>query len=90
MGYASSCGHIPADRLADAVHFCIGGDQDGVVTVCWVMVKHHGAAGNGNLEFDRSNGQWISRHQNPNVQQMALCYLKSYFLKRGEEVSLSS
>jgi hypothetical protein len=84
MGYAHDCPHLPADRIADAVHFCVGGDHDGVVQLCWVFVKNHAEAGHGNLEFQKATGQWRSRHHDETVQRMAECYLGSYLSRRSE------
>ena len=65
------------------MHFCVGGDCDGIVQVCWLLVKDHAHAAHGTLEFARSVG-WRSQHPEPVMQQMAECYLQSYFGKRGE------
>ena len=86
MGYANDCPHLPTERNADAVHFCVAGDHDGVVQVSWLLVKNHAEAGHGNLEFDRTTSQWRSRHVQETLQQMAECYLQAYFAKRGESV----
>jgi hypothetical protein len=87
LGYASQCRHLPVERQADAVHFCIGRDQDGIVQVCWVMVKDHASAGHGTLEFERTSRTWRARHDSETVQQMAECYLNAYFAKRPPEAS---
>ena len=84
LGYASDCAHLPRDRAADAVHFCVGSDTDGIVKVCWVLVKNHAHAAHGTLEFSKSAYAWLTRHPNAGVQQMADCYLRSYFTRRGE------
>jgi hypothetical protein len=65
------------------VHFCVGGDQEGVVQVCWVVVKDHAHANHGTLEFARSVG-WRTQHSEPALQRMAECYLETYLAKRGE------
>lgn len=86
LGYASDCAYLPQDRAADAVHFCVGGDHDGVVQVCWLLVKDHAHAGSGTLEFARSTG-WRVQHPERVLQQMAGCYLEAYFTKKGESRS---
>jgi len=86
LGYAGDCPHLPQDRAADAVHFCIGGDSDGIVQVCWVAVKDHAHADHGTVEFARSVG-WRVQHPQPVLQQMADCYLQTYFAKRGESLT---
>jgi hypothetical protein len=87
LGYANDCPHLPPERHADAVHFCVGGDRDGVVQVSWLFVKNHAEAGHGSLEFDRSTGEWRSPHPDPTLQQMAECYLRSYLSKRGSSLT---
>jgi hypothetical protein len=47
-------------------------------------VRDHACAGHGTLEFNRDQKGWRRPHSDPTLQQMADCYLKSYFGKRGE------
>ena len=84
MGYASDCPNLPKDRHADAVHFCIAADKDGIIQVSWVSVKDHAAAAHGVLAFDRSSSQWVTNHPHETLQQMADCYLRTYLSRRGE------
>ena len=84
MGYATACPHLPADRSADAAHFCVAGNKDGLVHISWVLVKDHAAAGHGTLDFDRTQRQWVSRHPQDTLQQMADCYLQAYLARRGD------
>ena len=88
LGYAGDCPHLPQERAADAVHFCIGGDRDGIVQVCWVRVKDHAHGDHGTLEFARSVG-WREQHSDRVLQRMAECYVETYFAKRGESRSQS-
>ena len=84
MGYVTDCPNLPADRPADAVHFCVAADKDGLIQLSWVSVKDHAAAAHGSLDFDRASTQWVTTHPQETIQQMADCYLKTYFDKRGE------
>lgn len=68
------------------MHFCIGGDRDGVVQVCWLMVKNHAHAAHGTIEFARSEG-WRSPHSEPVLQRMVERYLDVYLTKKGESRS---
>jgi hypothetical protein len=51
-----------------------------------VLVKDHAHAAHGTLEFSKSANAWLTRHTNVVVQQMADCYLHSYFSRRGERI----
>lgn len=83
LGYAQ-CSRLPKDRQADAVHFSVAADRDGVVSLHWVLVKNHAAESFGQLHFQRAAGTWQVEHSNPTLQRMAQCYLDSYLCKRGE------
>ena len=83
LGY-SKCPRIPQEREADAVHFCVASDREGIVSLHWVFVKDHGAAGFGRLHFERSSGNWKDQHPSAIVQRMAQCYLDSYLARTGE------
>ncbi len=78
LGYARECHRLPPERSADAVHFCVARDQDGLVTVSWVQVKDHADAGHGSLVFDRRSGSFSDAHPDENLQRMAECYVGAY------------
>lgn len=88
LGYAVECPHLPMQREADAVHFSVAQDRDNVVQVSWVLVKNHGAAGHGTLEFDRSECRWKTPHSDATMQRMAECCVESYFAKKGERFDI--
>lgn len=83
LGYAQ-CPRLPEQRHADAVHFSVAADRDGVVSLHWVMERNHAAESFGQLYFVRDANSWREEHSNPSLQRMAQCYLESYFSKRGE------
>jgi hypothetical protein len=83
MGYAN-CPRLPKEREADAVHFSVASDRDGVISLHWVMVRNHAAAEYGRLDFERAAFSWKLPHWNPTLQRMAQCYLESYLARRGE------
>jgi hypothetical protein len=89
LGYATDCPHLPLDRSADAAHFCVASDKDGIVVLSWVLVKNHAAASFGTLTFDRSLRRWLAPHPETNLQQMADCYLQAYFSRRGDPLGNS-
>ena len=83
LGYAC-CPRLPQEREADAVHFSVASDRDGVIALHWVMVKNHAAASHGQVHFERASRTWLEPNPNPNVQRMAQCYVESYLSRRGE------
>lgn len=83
LGYAH-CPRLPQKREADAVHFSVASDRDGIVSLHWVLVKNHAAAAFGRLHFERAASRWREPHPNPTVQRMAQCYLEAYMNRRGE------
>ncbi len=83
LGHAK-CPRLPEEREADAVHFSIASDSEGVVCLHWVLVKQHAAASFGRLYFERASQVWSNPHPSVNVQRMAQCYLESYLTRRGE------
>jgi hypothetical protein len=83
LGY-SQCRRLPEQRQADAAHFSIASDRDGVVSLHWVLVKNHAAESFGQLHFERDANSWREEHSSPTLQRMAQCYLESYLNKRGE------
>lgn len=83
LGYAR-CPRLPQQREADAVHFSVATDRDGIVALHWVMVKNHALASSGQLRFDRGCSCWLELHPNSVVQRMAQCYLEAYLGRRGE------
>jgi hypothetical protein len=85
LGYAK-CPRLPQERQADAVHFSVAADREGVVSLHWVLVKNHAVVTFGQVHFERESNRWRNEHSNPNVQRMAQCYLESYFSKRGESL----
>ncbi len=82
LGYAHDCARLPKERAADAVHFCVAGERDGVVSVGWVMVKDHAAAGHGKLEFEAETGSCGAPHADATVQRMAECYVQTYLQRK--------
>ena len=90
LGYATGCRRFPKERSSDAVRFSVARDcGDRVVLFC-VFELAHRPAGDGNLEYDCSSGQWLSSHPDARVQQMAQCYLESYMLRRSSPQVLTS
>jgi hypothetical protein len=83
LGYAN-CPRLPQERAADAVHFSVASDRDGIISLRWVVVKNHAAADFGKLDFERVAFAWRTPHPNPTLQRMAQCYLESYLTRRGE------
>jgi hypothetical protein len=82
LGYAKGCCRLPAERHADAVRFCLGGERDGVLDVLFVFERGHLPAGNGKLLYQISNASWIQRHEDPRMQRMAECYVQAQMERR--------
>jgi hypothetical protein len=93
LGYASSCGWAPQDRLWDAVRFAVSAPEpsarnnprDAVTCVLllrFVCERDHRPVEHGDLEFDLSRAAWHRPHNNPCIQKMAECFLDSYLKKK--------
>ncbi len=78
LGYATDCPRLPAQRPADAVHFCAGTSNNGLINIQWVAVKDHAAAAHGILVYDRESGSWRNAHPDELIQRKAECFLHAY------------
>lgn len=93
LGYASSCGWVPQERVWDAVRFAViapaaklGCDADPAqraIRLQYVGERDHRPVTSGELEFDLQESIWSRRHHDPRVQKMAECFLESYLRKKG-------
>ncbi len=97
LGYASSCSWAPKDedRACDAVRFAVAAPlatakQSGrtsapgrILCLQYAREKNHIPVERGDLKFDLSQAQWLSRHDDPRVQKMAECFLDSYLKKKS-------
>ncbi len=82
MGYALSCTRLPENRECDAVRFGIVRESAAYVTVWFIFETAHRPAGHGTLEFNISNGQWITVHPTPRIQKLADCYVHAYLARK--------
>jgi hypothetical protein len=95
LGYASSCGWAPQERLFDAVRFAFAVSapdpsaknkpRDAAASVLllrYVCERDHRPVEHGDLEFDLTAAAWQRRHNNPCIQKMAECFLESYLKKK--------
>ncbi len=82
LGYAHACARLPRDRAADAIHFCIAADRDGLISLDYALEREHAPAGSGRLEYECSTSRWAQPHPDLHVQAMAQAYLQSYFARR--------
>ena len=76
LGYAR-CGRLPQERPADALRFCLAGEQEGRLRVRYVFEIAHRPGEHGVLEFDRASRRWISRCDNACLQRMAECFVQA-------------
>jgi hypothetical protein len=83
IGYAKTCGRLPADRHADAVRFSLGEERDGLLRVLYACERAHLPASHGELLYNKANRTWPSAHPEPCVQRMAECYVQAQLERRG-------
>ncbi len=83
MGYAKTCGRLPAQRPADAVRFVLGEERDGILRVLFVCERDYLPAGHGELLYETASASWLQRHEDPRVQRMAECYLQTKHPRRA-------
>lgn len=86
LGYARSCGRLPADRHADAVRFVMGEEAHGVQHVLFVLEREYLPAGSGQLLYEIASGVWREPHPDPRIQRMAECYLEAQRERRTAKV----
>ncbi|MGH9523613.1 MAG: hypothetical protein ACRD3E_13885 [Terriglobales bacterium] len=77
LGYAN-CAHLPSDRSADAVRFCIKRDPKGLVTISYIFEASYLPVSHGTLTYDTNPGTWIESHSDAHIQRMAECCLESF------------
>ncbi len=90
LGYARKCPRLPADRLADAVRFCIVSDHHDRIRVAYVFEKDYLPVENGTLEYDLAAGCWISSPSDARLYKMAECYLEAYMSRRKDSEQQSA
>jgi len=83
LGYARTCGRLPADRHADAVRFALGEERDGILRVLFSCERECLPAGHGELLYDTASGSWLQGHDDARVQRMAECYVQAQRERRG-------
>jgi hypothetical protein len=86
LGYARTCGRLPAERHADAVRFVLGEERDGILSVLFACEREHLPAGHGELLYDAVNGSWLQSHYDPRLQRMAECYVQAQRERCGKRV----
>lgn len=87
LGYATSCAWAPQECKWDAVRFAVTAqthlqsreksDSSRVIHLCYVCERDHRPVERGDLEFDAQECRWLKSHEDPRVQKMAECFLKS-------------
>jgi hypothetical protein len=98
LGYASSCGWSPPQRVWDAVRFAVSAPQcpaigaeprnavavpGRVLLLRYVCEREHRPVEHGDLEFDLSRATWLRPHADSRIQKMAECFLESYLKKKA-------
>lgn len=86
IGYAKSCGRLPAERHADAVRFAMGEERNGLLHVLYVCERAYLPASYGELLYDKANRSWTATHSQPCVQRMAECYVQAQLARRSSKV----
>jgi hypothetical protein len=76
LGYAKTCGRLPAERHADSVRFALGEERDGILRVVFVCERDFLPAAHGELLYETANASWLQSHADPRVQRMAECYVQ--------------
>jgi hypothetical protein len=84
LGYARpQCDRFPADSLADAVRFALSADEDGLVTIHYVVEKSHHPFEHGSFRYDAARHAILESSGNPSVRRQAEVYAESYLLSKG-------
>jgi hypothetical protein len=95
LGYASSCGWSPRERLWDAVRFAVSAPRESarheprdvdaarILLLRYVCERDHRPVEHGDLEFDLAQATWLRRHDDARIQRMAECFLESYLKKKA-------
>jgi hypothetical protein len=93
LGYAEGCSRLPRQRAWDAVRFAVlaastlESEEDdrsrgSNVQLRYVCEREHRPAEHGTLEFNVAASQWVRRHPDRRVQQMADCFLAEHLNRR--------
>lgn len=96
LGYASSCGWAPPQRVWDAIRFAVSalpaaGVQRTIssndrpartIRLSYVCERDHRPVEHGELEFDVSQKTCSKPHADLRIQRMAECFLESYLNKK--------
>ncbi len=82
-GLCEDLQRLPAERQADAVRFCLGEEQDGVLHVLFVCERAYLPAGHGELLYEKGSGAWLLKHEDACVQRMAECYVQAQMARRA-------
>jgi hypothetical protein len=76
LGYAKSCSRLPVERDADAVHFALGEERDGILHVLFACEREYLPVNHGELLYVAASNSWLRSHDDPRVQRMAECYVE--------------
>jgi hypothetical protein len=90
LGYAKTCGRLPAERHADAVRFALGEERDGILRVLFLCERAHAPASYGELLYDRARLVWVKPHEQACVQRMAECYVQAQLERRNSKLETSN
>jgi hypothetical protein len=89
LGYARHCPWLPANRFADTVRFAVARESEDSIRLHYACERNHLPADCGALEYLRTSGKWIQRHQDECIQRLAECYIDSWLRKRGPQSQLT-
>lgn len=81
LGHAT-CSRLPAQRAADAIRFSVACERGPLLELWFVCELAHLPASHGKLQYNLTQGQWLSRHPEPHIQKMAECYVESYLQRK--------
>jgi hypothetical protein len=82
IGYAKTCMRLPPERHADAVHFALCEERDGILHMLFVCERDYLPVDYGELLYETANTSWLHSHPDPRVQRMAECYLQAQRTRR--------
>jgi hypothetical protein len=85
LGYAKrKCSRFPKDAPSDAIRFSVTGDEDGTLTVFFVVEQNHAPLEHGTLGYSSALGRFVEGHANQLLQQQAQAYVDSYLLRKHQ------
>jgi hypothetical protein len=82
LGYATSCMRLPQERSCDAVRFSVARETGGQILLWFVCEKAHLPTAHGTLQYDSQGKRWHTAHSDPQMQNLAECFVQTYLAKK--------